>query len=254
MSISISIHVDGYYGLTRGVENLLRLFDKYGIKASFFINMGREANILELLKHRSKGLKKEDKGIVKRYSKGQLMKMSLLSRKLGHGNCKIIRKIISKGHEVNPHSWSHLKWSKNFQKMDSKKEIKKMKQSFIKCTGKSPKGFAPPTWKINDFLLEELKKQGFEYVGVNKGKKQTKKGILIIPLSFSKNIEELLNEGKRREEIISIYKKELKKKYVNLYFHADFEGLRGIRIFEEVLKLIDPKKVITYNEILKKSK
>ena len=116
MSISISIHVDGYYGLTKGVDNLLRLFDKYKIKVSFFVNMGKEANILELLKHRSQDLKEEDKGIVKRYSKIQLIKMVLLSRKLGHGNCKILRKILEKGHEVNPHSWSHLKWSKNFKK------------------------------------------------------------------------------------------------------------------------------------------
>ena len=254
MSISISIHVDGYYGLKKGVDNLLKLFDKYNIKASFFVNMGKEANILELLKYRSKRLKKGDKGIAKRYSKSQLIKMALLSRKLGHGNCKILRKIISKGHEVNPHSWSHLKWSKNFEEMNYEKEIEMMKQSFFRCTEKKPKGFIPPTWKINDDVLEVLKKEGFEYVGINKGKKQKRKGILLIPLSFPKNIEELLNEGKKREEIVTIYKKELKKEYVNLYFHADFEGIRGIRLFEEVLKLINPEKVITYEEILRKSK
>ena len=243
MSVSISVHVDGYYGLVRGVRNLLNLFEKYQIKASFFVNMGNEANLFELIKYRSRGLKGKDKSVVKRYSRIGLIKMILLSRKLGNGNKKILREIIKGGHELNPHSWSHLIWSKNFDKMNYKKQIFLMKDSFFKCTGKYPKGFAPPTWKINDKILKELKNQGFEYVSIDRGENEVREEIKIIPLSFPNSIEELLNEGNTREEIIKIYKRELNKKEVNLYFHADFEGIRGIKLFEEVIKMIDPKKV-----------
>jgi len=54
MTFSISIHVDGYYGLVKGVPNLLNLFDNYGIKATFFVNMGKEANLFQILKYRKK--------------------------------------------------------------------------------------------------------------------------------------------------------------------------------------------------------
>ena len=175
--------------------------------------------------------------------------MILLSRRLGHGNKEILLQILSKGHEVNPHSWSHLIWSKNFDKMDYKRQIFLMKNSFVKCTGQSPKGFAPPTWKIDDKVLEELKKQGFEYVSIDKGKREIRNGIRIIPLSFPNSIEELLNEGKTKEEIFKIYREEMNKPEVNLYFHADFEGMRGIRLFEEVLKMINPKRIKLVNEI-----
>lgn len=245
----LSIHVDGYYGLVKGVPKILDLLDKYNLKATFFVNMGREATIFDLLKYRSKKLKKIDNKIVKRYSKNQLIKIVLSSRKLGHGNCKILREIIKKGHELNPHSWSHLKWSKD-KKVDFEKEIKKMKKSFFKCTGKYPLGFAPPTWKINDTILKILKKEGFEYIEIDKGSVK-KDGILLIPLSFPKNIEELLNEGKSREEILEIYKKEINKKYSHLYFHADFEGFKGLKIFEEVLSMIKNKKTYTCYEASK---
>jgi len=171
------------------------------------------------------------------------LKMALLSRKLGHGNKRILIEILKRGHELNPHSWSHLIWSKNFEEMNHRREIFLMKKSFIRCTGKTPKGFAPPTWKIDDRTLKELKNQGFEYVSIDQGKKEKRNGIKIIPLSFPNSIEELLNEGKSREEILDIYRRELKKKNASLYFHADFEGLKGIRLFEEVLKMIDPKKI-----------
>lgn len=227
MSVSISIHVDGYYGLTKGIENLLSLFEKYGVRASFFINMGDEASILDLLRYRSRGENKMDMKISNRYTKKELIRMLLFPRKLGHAHKEVLRKIIDKGHEVNPHCWSHLRWSKNFERIDFEKEIKKMKEAFYKCIGKNPKGFSPPTWKINEKVLGVLKKQGFEYVGVNKGEISEKMGIKIIPLSFQKNIEELLMEGKSEQEVLDIYKDEFKKSYVNLYFHADFEGLRG---------------------------
>ena len=67
-------------------------------------------------------------------------------------------------------------------------------------------------------------------------------------LSQKKNIPKSL----LLKEILEIYKKELKKDYVNIYFHADYEGIRGINIFESVLKLLKGKPFSTYSELLEK--
>lgn len=252
MTISISIHVDGYYGLVNGVPNLLRLFDRYNIKATFFINMGNEASIFQLLKYRrNSNIGDSDKKVVSRYSKKQLLEIMFLNRGLGHRNARILRMIKNAGHEVNPHCWSHLLWSRNFDKIDYLSEIRKMKNAYFEIFGGNPKGFAPPTWKFNDKVMRVLKDEGFDYLSVNDcfNKLTTVKGLKIIPLSFGMNIEELLNEGRSKKEIIDLYRKELGKKYVNLYFHADFEGLRGIKLFEEVLKLIKNKKTTIYRDL-----
>ena len=252
MTFSISIHVDGYYGLVKGVPNLLNLFDKYNIKATFFINMGREANLFQLLKYRKNSqISDKDRKVFSRYSKKEMMKMALFNRALGGKHKRLLREIVKRGHEVNPHCWSHLLWSKNFEGINHLREIQKMKKSYFKIFGKNPKGFAPPTWKFNDKVVDILIKEGFSYLSVdNCLKKITKKqGLKIIPLSFGKNIEELRNEKKTWEEILSIYKKEMGREYVNLYFHADYEGIGGINLFEDVLKLSGRKKTILYKDL-----
>ena len=53
METFLRVDVDGYYGLVEGVPALIDLFQELGIRASFFFNMGREANLLEILRYRS---------------------------------------------------------------------------------------------------------------------------------------------------------------------------------------------------------
>ncbi|MFA5071772.1 MAG: polysaccharide deacetylase family protein [Candidatus Pacearchaeota archaeon] len=247
MQPKISIHVDGYWGLTKGVPRLLNLFDKYNVKTIFYVNMGREASIFRILRYYfnqifSKNKKESDlKNTVKRYTKIQMIKTLLLRRKIGCGNPKILNEIEKRGHSVEPHCWSHLEWSRDFEKMDYKKEIEKMKKSFLKCLMREPKSFAPPMWKIDDRTLKELSEQGFETVCIlqkDVPNIHAPNGMKLDVLTFEKTVEELLNEGKSEKEILEIYEKEKKRKNAHLYFHADYEGTRGIEIFEKILKII----------------
>lgn len=252
MTFSISVHVDGYYGLTKGVPNLLKLFDEYNIKATFFINMGREASLFQLFRYwRGNSINVSDMKVISRYSKRQMLEMLFMNRALGHKHPKLLKEIKRRGHEVNPHCWSHLLWSKNFDKIDKEGQLLKMKEAYYNIFKRNPKGFAPPTWKFDKNVIVSLKKQGFEYLATSGPATgmTTKNGLKIIPLSFSKNIEELLNEGMSEREILELYRRELNKKYVNLYFHSDFEGLGGIKLFEEVLKLVKNKKTTLYSDL-----
>ncbi len=240
--VKISIHVDGYYGLIEGVPRLLNLFEKMDIKTTFFVNMGKESSIFEILRYLLKNKRefKKTKRVVKRYSKIQMLSTILLNRKLGHGHKKILREIEKKGHEVEPHCWNHLEWSKNFNRFDYGKQIKNIKRSFWECLGRFPKSFVPPTWKLNKKIITELEKQGFREICVlSEDAKLFKNFKEIKPdvLTFNKTIEELLQEGKSETEILEIYKKEFRKKRAHIYFHADYEGRQGIKIFERILKI-----------------
>jgi undecaprenyl phosphate-alpha-L-ara4FN deformylase len=255
MSISIAVHVDGYYGLKYGVRNMLDLFDKYNIKASFFINMGKEAGIFKILKYYggSEGSTGSTKSTVGRYTKFQILRMLFFPKNLGNSNCEILEEIKRKGHEVNPHCWSHIMWSKNFNNLNIPEQFSKMCNAFDKCVHERPIGFVPPTWKWDVRVINEMKNFKLKYLSVNEGKMQWKDGILIIPLTFEKTPEELLNQGLGEEKILKIYEKEIKgKKFVNLYFHADFEGIAGIKLFEKILKLVNPKEIKMYQEIYSK--
>ncbi len=52
-----------------------------------------------------------------------------------------------------------------------------------------------------------------------------------------------------KKEILKIYERELGGEYVNLYFHSDFEGLQGVDLFEDVLKLMKNKKIVLYRDL-----
>ena len=243
MPVKISIHVDGYFGLVKGVPRLLKLFEQNKIKATFFVNMGREASILNLLKYLRKNKEelKKTKRIIKRYNQLEMLSTVFLMRKIGCGHQNLLKEIEKRGHRVEPHCWSHLEWSKNFENFDYKKQIYLLKKSFKECLGREPQSFAPPTWKVNAEILKELARQGFKEVCILKKdieKFKHFKEIKFNVLTFDKTIEELLAEGKNEKEIIEIYKREKKKKGAHLYFHADFEGRRGMKLFMKICEAL----------------
>lgn len=240
MNPKISIHVDGYYGLVQGIPNLLNLFDKYNIKATFYINMGFESFIFDYIKYkrRNKNIDNNTKNTVSRYSKIQLLSMVLLHRGLGHSHPKLLREIKKRGHEVEIHCWNHLEWSSNFEKFNYKKQIEKCVESYEEIFGYKPKKFVAPTWKINNNIIKQLKEQGIGTIQIlDKDKLKFKnEKINLDILTYSKTVDELLGEGNSREQILEIYKKELNRKNANVYFHADYEGRNGIKLLEEILK------------------
>ena len=64
---SLRIDIDTRNGLVKGVPKLLDLLDKYDVKASFYIPMGKESNIFDVIKHRGGG---------KRFARWGIPKMS----------------------------------------------------------------------------------------------------------------------------------------------------------------------------------
>ena len=127
--------------------------------------------------------------------------------------------------------------------------------SYFNFFNENPKGFAPPTWKYNRNIINILRNEGFEYLSITSdwSKANKKNGIKIVPLSFDYNIEELITKGHSNKKILEIYKREFNKEFIHVYFHADYEGILGKNLFEEVLKLIGDRKFLTCLELSRKS-
>ncbi|RLG16990.1 hypothetical protein DRN75_04280 [Nanoarchaeota archaeon] len=246
----IRVDVDGYYGLVEGVPNVLKLFSKYGIKATFFFNMGREAGLWQLLRYRSRNLSNLDKSVVSRYSLWQKLNRVFFPRWLGAKHCDILLATEHAGHEVEPHAWNHLLWTKNFNNIDVYDQLKCMKESFMQCFNKPPVGFAPPGKIFDDRVLDALVRLGYKYVCTNKGKKPTKQKVWRIPLTFSYTPEELLSMGWSKEKIISKFYSEMKKPFASVYFHADAEGRILLDLLEGIIKKIKGETLL-YKDIIK---
>ncbi|MEM3393867.1 MAG: polysaccharide deacetylase family protein [Candidatus Methanomethylicia archaeon] len=262
--IGLRIDVDGYYGLTIGVKNLLEIFDKNNMKATFFINMGRESGPLDFLKYRffrKNRLSEIDEKVKTRYSLNQKIRMIALPKWLGCKHCEILREIKNHGHDVQVHAWNHLKWTKDFENVDVECEIKKMVESYKKCMNKNPVGFASPGFKFDKRVLDVLDEMKFKFSSDMIGKFPFRPEYegkiykhLQIPLTLKSNIEEMLASKIGFDGIVRIYKKHLSKnEYRCIYFHADYEGLIGKNIFEKLIKNLNIKTVSLY-EIYKNFK
>jgi undecaprenyl phosphate-alpha-L-ara4FN deformylase len=255
MSI-ISIHVDGYYGLVKGVPRMLKILDKYNMKASFFVTLGRESNIFEIISHRRENKIKRINNVPRRYSTVQKAAIVLLNRKIGMGHKEILHEIEKRGHEVNPHCWQHLQWSSNFNNLDKTKEFSKICSSFNKIMGHNPTGFVPPVWKYDNDVLNALKNNKFEYICIRDERKKPffSNGLVFLPLSLDYAPEEMLLNGLNEEQLLNLYKEEIKKGYSHVYFHADFEGTVGIELFEKILNILSNQKTKMCGEFCRENK
>jgi peptidoglycan-N-acetylglucosamine deacetylase len=78
-------------------------------------------------------------------------------------NCKYLKMITDRGHEVGNHSYHHESWLQTYSYEKIEKEIKEAEEAIEKATGKRTTGFRGPgfSWSID--LLKVLKSRGYHY-------------------------------------------------------------------------------------------
>jgi len=242
----LRVDVDGYYGLRLGVRNLLDLFGEYGVRATFFVNMGREPFYLKYISKLKKSSK--SKRSFGRHSWWQKLRMLLLPKGIGIANFNLLREIEKRGHEVEPHAWNHADWNLKLEEIDQKRELEFMSTTYEKCFGRKPTGFAPPSFKFNRETLSILQEMGFEYVSLMGKSPEWLNGIWNFPVTYPRTIEEEILMGGPMS--LSRIKEHIEaSEYASIYIHADWEGIRGIRLLESLLTMVKTD-FGTYKELL----
>ena len=87
-TFTLRVDLESDKGIKKGVSKLLDLLKKYNIKASFYLTMGGESNISEILKYRS-NLKTSGERKVKVWSLKEKIRMVFFPRDFVKGNKKI---------------------------------------------------------------------------------------------------------------------------------------------------------------------
>jgi peptidoglycan/xylan/chitin deacetylase (PgdA/CDA1 family) len=106
------------------LQDFLRLFDKYDVKATFFV-IGRDA---ENPKH-----------------------------------IKYIDQIKAKGHEIASHSMNHLMGFRELEDEKINKEIEEADKVIYAKTGVKPVGFRSPAFSVNEKVLTILEANNYKY-------------------------------------------------------------------------------------------
>lgn len=261
----LRIDVDSYICLKKGVPQLLKLFKKNNIKATFFITLGREGNIYEYLKYKHFRAKKTPLKLKKIRPKfWQITKILLFPSNL-YKEKKILREIIKNNHELEIHCFNHIKWwDPNYS--EAKKDLKKAISYYKRITGENPSGFASPYGSWNKDIAKLLKKSDFKYISIHNEKKtptickECKK--LNIPITISPKehcipiCEYFKRKGFKGRELVkhslNYFNKEAKgKKFLSIYIHPRIEGVEIFQEFSEFIKELNKNYDLTgtFNEI-----
>jgi hypothetical protein len=246
-TFTLRVDLESDKGIKYGLPKLLDLLKKYNLKASFYLVMGGESNIFELLRHRGKMTSSAERKI-KVWSLKDKARTFLFPKDFVRSNLGILRRILEEGHELGIHGWKHREWTRGLDKIDIEKTIDKAIKRYTLLFRKKPISFAAPGFNTNGKVLEILERKGIKFISDFEGNTVKKYGrIKNIPITIcGKNrmpvIEYLVSEGKKDGEILEVIKKGIKEKQIaSFYIHGLFEARFKRGLLEEIFRFVKTK-------------
>jgi peptidoglycan/xylan/chitin deacetylase (PgdA/CDA1 family) len=274
-TLSFRFDIDGIGDIEVGVPRLLSLADSFGVKFSFYVNMGTPINLrYSFINWLKKSFKKKKNNKVRRISilnkhdvKG-ILKMVFYNPYIGVEYKGTLSELQSTGHELGLHGgMDHALWMYGLESL-TVKELKNLLLSaykrFERFYGK-PYGFCSPGFNYNKHVLRLADEFGFLYVvdmegeipfrPTFEGKRYNHYQIPVNVIGESKSslfsylFSKGLNEKKIQERMVEEI---MKRETAIIYGHPSVEGKKGIGVLENVIKIIinEGYKIITLKELV----
>lgn len=158
--IALKIDVDTERGTRIGVKNLVALFEKYNIQATFLFSLGPD-NTGRALKRifRPGFLKKVSRtSVVSTYGIKTLLNGVLWpGPNIAKKHAAILREVEKAGHEVGIHCYDHCKWQDylfTWNEAQTKTEFNRAVNAFENIFHHAPKAAGTPGWQANENSLQ----------------------------------------------------------------------------------------------------
>ncbi|HCR36096.1 TPA: hypothetical protein DIU22_03595 [Candidatus Woesebacteria bacterium] len=248
---TLRVDVESERGIKEGIPPLLNLLKKHNIKASFYVSMGGESNILELLKYR-KSLESSMERNVSVWSLRDKFRMAFFPKDFVTINRDILKLILEEGHELGIHGWKHREWTRGLNMIDIEKTVDKSVSKYEKLFGKKPISFSAPGFNSNEKVLKILRTRGIKFMSDFPGESvKIYDGIKNIPITItgkkqSPIIEYLVSLGKNDDEIFDeIKEKIINKNIASMYVHCLFEARFKIPLLERIFEFVKKEKIKT---------
>jgi peptidoglycan/xylan/chitin deacetylase (PgdA/CDA1 family) len=173
--IGLKIDVCTFDGLRIGVPNLLRLLDRRGVRATFFVALGPDTTGRAVLRILQPGFlaKLRRTRAVRSYGLRTIVSGTLLPpRHAGRRLAPLLRRVVAAGHELAVHGYDHRRWQDRVHRMDEgtvRGEIGRAVTVYREATGCLPRGFGAPGWQVSVASLQALDEMGFAYASDARG-------------------------------------------------------------------------------------
>lgn len=270
VNLALKVDIDSYCGAKKGVPQLLDLFRKQGIHATFFASVGPDMSGRAIFRaYDPRFIKRMLKlGAGKTYGKSTLFYGTLIKAPvIGREAKEELRRIMSEGHEIGLHAYDHIAWHSNMKgwsKEKIKEHLSNAVSLFEEVYGQKPKAFASPGWQSNRFLVELEDEIGFDYCSDTRGAScfypafsGKKCSTLQVPTTLP-TFDELLmldyTEDEAIDKMIGLLSSE---GYNIMNIHPEFEGSSRFDLFcrfLDVLKKTRKVRFFTLRDIAIKEK
>lgn len=245
----LRVDIDSRFGLLNGVPKLLEALRKQDAKASFYVPMGGESTLPELLRHR--GGERGAAGGVKLPAL-EILRMCLLPRNFAEENITLLKRITDEGHELGVHGWKHRAWTRSLASINAAGHVALATRKFEELFGRKPKSFAAPAFKTSRTVLEALDAFGYSAAGDLEGDAPFKPVVggkeyscVQVPITLKMpNTDPLIEafslQGMNDNDVVArvcgmIDELEARGKLASLYCHDLFEGTAKPHVVEAVL-------------------
>src|SRR3972149_3173759 len=129
-TFTLRVDLESDKGIKEGLPKLLDLLKRYDLKASFYLVMGGESNIWEILKYRKK-MASADERKIKVWTLKEKARMALFPKDFVKSNKNILQRILEEGHELGLHGWKHREWTRGLERINIERTIDKAINRYI---------------------------------------------------------------------------------------------------------------------------
>ncbi len=172
----LKVDVDTHVGLRDGAPRLLELFEKHGIRASWFVTMGPDRTGRSALRvFRQKGFlsKMLRSGAPRLYPMSTMLRGTLLPAiPVVAGQPERLRAIERGGHELGIHGFDHVYWHDELAAMNPgevEAEVERAASLFEDILGRRPDCFAAPGWQCTAASLRATDALGLRHRSDTRG-------------------------------------------------------------------------------------
>ena len=175
MQIALKVDVDTLRGTLDGVPALLRLFDKFQVRATFLFSLGPDHTGRALRRVFRPGFlsKVRRTSVASHYGLKTLMYGTLLpgphiGRRAGH----VMREVAAAGHEVGIHCYDHIRWQDFVARKNAewtRREMQRASDVFQEVFGHKAGVIGAAGWQINAHALALEEEFGFSYASDVRG-------------------------------------------------------------------------------------
>ena len=172
--LGVKIDVCTFEGLRVGVPNLLGLFDRHGVRASFFVALGPDTSGRAIVRAFRPGFlaKMRRTSAVRTYGLRTILSGTLLPPRHMARLAPTLQAVVAAGHELAIHGYDHRRWQDRLHRMDEaavRDEIGRAVTIYHEVTGRAARGFGAPGWQVSAASLRALDEMGFAYASDTRG-------------------------------------------------------------------------------------